>query len=50
MGEREYGITVNLVPTDLDGSALASWMIEKGCNQQADALLRQMKQDQAAAK
>ena len=50
MGEREYGITVNLVPTDLDGSALASWMIEKGCIQQADALLRQMQQDQAAAK
>ena len=50
MGEREYSITVNLVPTDLDGSTLASWMIEKGCIQQANALLRQMKQDQAAAK
>ena len=50
MGEREYGITVHLVPTNLDGSALASWMIQKGCMQQADALLRQMKQDQAAAK
>jgi len=50
MGEREYSITVNLVPTDLDGSTLASWMIEKGCIQQANALLRQMQQDQAAAK
>lgn len=50
MGEREYGITVHLVPTNLDGSALASWMIEKGCMQQAEALLRQMQRDQAAAK
>jgi len=50
MGEREYGITVHLVPTNLDGSALASWMIEKGCMQQADALLRQMQRDQAATK
>jgi hypothetical protein len=50
MGEREYGITLHLVPTNLDGSALASWMIEKGCMQQADALLRQMQRDQAAAK
>jgi len=49
-GEREYGITVHLVPTNLDGSALASWMIEKGCMQQAEALLRQMQRDQAAAK
>ena len=50
MGEQEHGITVNLVPTDLDGSALASWLLEKGCVQQADALLRQMERDQAAAK
>jgi hypothetical protein len=50
MGQQEHSITVNLVPTDLDGSALASWMIEKGCIQQADALLRQIDRDQAAAK
>lgn len=50
MGKEEHNITVNLVPTDLDGSALASWMLETGCIQQADALLRQIKQDQAATK
>ena len=50
MGQQEHGITVNLVPTDLDGSALASWMIEKGCIEQADALLRQIDRDQASAK
>lgn len=49
-GEREYGITVHLVPTNLDGSALASWMIGKGCMPQAEALLRQMQRDQAGAK
>ena len=50
MGEEEHDINVNLVPTNLDGSALASWMLDTGCIQQADALLRQIKQDQAAAK
>jgi hypothetical protein len=50
MGEEEHEINVNLVPTDLDGSALVSWMVEKGCTQQADALRQQIKRDQASAK
>ena len=50
MGKEEHGITVNLVPADLDGSALATWMIDKGCIDQADALLRQIEEDQASAK
>lgn len=50
MGEEEHGITVNLVPNDLNDFVLASWMFEKKCTQQADALLRQIERDQAAVK
>lgn len=51
MGEQDYGITVDLVPADLDNDfVLASWMLEKGCIQQADALLRRVELDQASPK
>ena len=51
MGDQDHGITVNLVPTDLENDfVLASWMLEKGCIQQADALLRQVERDQASPK
>lgn len=50
-GEQDYGITVDLVPADLDNDfVLASWMLEKGCIQQADALLRRVELGQASPK
>lgn len=39
-GEREYAINLALIPKSLDNNlVLSSWMLEKGCIQQADALL-----------
>jgi hypothetical protein len=39
-GEQEYAISLEVVPKDLENQLiLASWMLEKGCIQQADALL-----------
>lgn len=47
--EQEYAVSVNLVPADLDNDfVLASWMLEKGCIQQADALLRQVQLSQSS--
>ncbi|MDQ3139789.1 MAG: hypothetical protein M3Q15_03600, partial [Pseudomonadota bacterium] len=47
--QQEYAVSVNLVPADLDNDfVLASWMLEKGCLQQADALLRQVQSSQPA--
>lgn len=38
--EREYSIRIHLIPEEVSEPAvLAGWMIEKGCIQQADALL-----------
>lgn len=51
MDEQDHGITVNLVPADLENDlVLASWMLEKGCIQQADALLRQLERGQPSPK
>lgn len=48
--DQEYAVSVNLVPADLDNDfVLASWMLEKGCIQQADALLRQVQLSQSTA-
>jgi hypothetical protein len=45
--DREYSVNLNLVPADLDNDLiLASWMLEKGCIQQADSLLRRVAQNQ----
>lgn len=44
-GDQEFTIRINLVPVAFDNDfVLVSWMLEKGCMQQADALLRQLKQ------
>lgn len=49
MAGQDFGITVDLVPADLDNDfVLVSWMLEKGCIQQADALLRKVEVAQAA--
>jgi len=43
MGDQEFTLNINTVPADLDNDfVLVSWMLEKGCMQQADALLRQI--------
>jgi len=45
MNGKEYPISINMLPADLNNDfILASWMIEKGCVQQADALLKTLEQ------
>ena len=47
--DQDHVVSVNVIPADVDSDVvLASWMIEKGCTQQADALLRQLQTAQAA--
>ncbi len=42
--EREYAISLALVPSKLDNALiLASWMLEKGCAQQADSLIERLR-------
>ncbi len=44
--EQEFAISLHIVPKDMDnGLVLASWMLEKGCLQQADALLLVLSRD-----
>jgi hypothetical protein len=51
VGDQEFPVSINIVPSDLDNDLiLASWMLEKGCIQQADALLKTVGQSQASAK
>jgi hypothetical protein len=39
--QQEFAITINIIPKDIDSTAvLTAWMLEKGCIQQADALLQ----------
>ncbi len=46
--DQDHVVDVNMIPADVDSEVvLASWMIEKGCTQQADALLRQLQTAQA---
>ena len=48
--DQDYVVDVNLIPVDVDSDVvLASWMLEKGCTQQADALLRHLQSAQTAA-
>jgi len=43
-GEAEYAISLNVIPRGIDNSmVLSSWMLEKGCIQQADSLLNELK-------
>lgn len=47
---QEIAVGVNIIPKDIgDDLVLASWMLEKGCIPQADALLGRMQTAQAAA-
>ena len=51
INEQEFPVSLNIVPADLDNDfILASWMLEKGCLQQADALLKRVGLSQAATK
>ena len=44
--EKEYAISLVQIPRDLDNKlVLTSWMLEKGCIQQADALLVQLRNE-----
>ncbi len=48
--DQEFAIKLVLVPNDLDNPLVrASWMLEKGCTQQADALLNQLRQELGVA-
>ncbi len=50
VGDQEFPVSLNIVPNDLDNDfILASWMLEKGCIQQADALLKRVQASQGAA-
>lgn len=45
-GEKEYAISLEIVPKDLENQLiLTSWLLEKGCIQQADALLTLVRRD-----
>ncbi len=45
---REYAIKINILPAELDSDLmLVGWMMEKGCVQQADALLRKLSQTES---
>ncbi len=45
--ETEYAIAIHVIPKIIDNSiVLASWMLEKGCIQQADRLLADLTQTQ----
>lgn len=45
---REYAIKINILPAELDSDLmLVGWMMEKGCVQQADALLRKLSKTQS---
>ena len=47
---QEIAVGVNVIPRDIgDDLVLASWMLEKGCIPQADALLGRMQTAQSAA-
>ena len=42
-GDQDNPIGINIIPQgDFDDVVLASWMLEKGCIQQADAFLRRL--------
>lgn len=44
--EQEFAISLNAIPVTVDNPLVwAAWMIEKGCQQQADALLQKMMAD-----
>ncbi len=41
--QQEYAVSITTVPKGMDNDfVLTSWMLEKGCVQQADALIRQL--------
>ncbi|MEY3202348.1 MAG: hypothetical protein RIR70_1898 [Pseudomonadota bacterium] len=43
MNQQEYAVSITTIPKGMDNDfVLASWMLEKGCVQQADALIRSL--------
>jgi hypothetical protein len=45
MDKQEFGISMSTVPKGIDNElVLTSWMLEKGCIQQADALIRNLRE------
>ncbi|MBY0306267.1 MAG: hypothetical protein K2W86_14100 [Sphingomonas sp.] len=51
LNDQEFPVSINIVPNDLENDLiLASWMLEKGCIQQADALLKVVSQGQVVSK
>jgi hypothetical protein len=41
--KQEHAISITTVPRDIDNDfVLTSWMLQKGCVQQADALIRKL--------
>ena len=41
--KQEHAISITMVPRDIDNEfVLTSWMLQKGCVQQADALIRKL--------
>jgi hypothetical protein len=41
IGQQEFALSFSVVPSTLDSDVVrAAWMLERGCVQQADALLR----------
>ncbi|MGB4346304.1 MAG: hypothetical protein WBJ21_07885 [Burkholderiaceae bacterium] len=43
-GEQEFAISINIIPKGLENDLiLSSWLLEKGCLQQADALLASLR-------
>ena len=50
INDQEFPVNLNMVPNDLENDfILASWMLEKGCIQQADALLKRVQASQGPA-
>lgn len=49
INQQEFAISFSIIPKTVDDPAvLTAWMLEKGCVQQADALLRMISSGQAA--
>lgn len=50
LNQQEFAISLNIIPKAVeDPAVLAAWMLEKGCIQQADALLRMISAGQTGA-
>ena len=49
LGDQEFTIRLNIIPRDLtDPVMVTSWMLQKACFQQADAMMRTLEQGAGA--